>query len=96
MKTQHDPRQLDLVEYIDKLEHRPCSGPCAMSHPLEQCIVDAHDLALVLDALEILSLLVWRIMPATDSFQTAVAEVDGLVEQLRCKYDIPASPGDRK
>lgn len=59
---------------------------------LEDRAVDAFDLALVLDALEILSLTVWRIMPATDSFQTAICEVDSIVEQLRCKYDIPASP----
>ena len=59
---------------------------------LEDRTVDAHDLALVLDGIEILSLVVWRMMPATDSFRTAIAEIDGLVEQLRCKYDIPASP----
>ncbi len=59
---------------------------------LEDRTIDAHDLALVLDGLEILSLTLWRIMPGTDSFQTAICEVDGLVEQLRCKYDIPASP----
>lgn len=59
---------------------------------LEDRIIDAHDLALVLDGLEILSLTLWRIMPSTDSFQTAICEVDGIVEQLRCKYDIPASP----
>ena len=63
---------------------------------LEERAVDAHDLALVLDGLEILSLLVWRIMPATDSFRTSIAEVDGLVEQVRGKYDIPSSPDDWK
>lgn len=96
MRTQHDPRQLDLVDYIDGLENRSCSGPCAMVHPLEQCIVDAHDLALVLDGLQIVALAVRRIMPATDIFRMEIGQVDALVEQLRCKYNIPPSPDDGK
>jgi hypothetical protein len=96
VKTQHDPRQLDLVDYIDGLDHRSCSGPCAMVHPLEQCIVDAHDLALVLDGLEIVALAVRRIMPAKGILLMDIGQVDGLVEQLRCKYNIPPSPDDWK
>lgn len=59
---------------------------------LEDRAVDAHDLALVLDGLEILSHLLWTLVPATDAYMNPLAEVDGLVEQVRGKYDIPSSP----
>ena len=59
---------------------------------LEDLAVDAHDLALVLDGLEILSHLLWTLVPATDAYMDPLAEVDSLVEQVRGKYDIPASP----